>query len=247
MAASTLPLVVPVRFSGGGLSMQTTSSRIGSEGVFVRCLVSPKEGARVLVALTLPGGARPLEAAGTVTERAHSNAPGKESGFWVQFEALGREAQAALDALLRGRGLGPPPAPAKPQPAAAKPPAAPAPLPSAKSWPVERSFPRVQARLQVGWSSAREFLVAYSENISRGGIFVATQNPPPLREIVELLLELPDGKPAARTHAEVVQCVTAEQAQATGRTAGAGLQFIGGDEDFRRRVDACIEHLLEKG
>jgi uncharacterized protein (TIGR02266 family) len=259
MAASTLPMVVPVRFSGGGLSMQTTSSRIGSEGVFVRCLVSPKEGSRVLIALTLPGVARPLEAAGTVTERAHGNAPGKESGFWVQFEALGSEAQAALDALLRGRGLGPPPpaAPAKPQPVAAKPQAAatksqpaaakpPAPLPSAKSWPVERGFPRVQARLQVGWSSAREFLVAYSENISRGGIFVATQNPPPLREIVELLLELPDGKPAARTHAEVVQCVTTEQAHATGRTAGAGLQFIGGDEDFRSRIDACIEHLLEK-
>jgi Tfp pilus assembly protein PilZ len=75
---------------------------------------------------------------------------------------------------------------------------------------------------------------------------VATQNPPPVREMVELLLELPDGQPPVRTHAEVVQCVTADQAHATGRTAGAGLQFIGGDEDFRRRVDACIEHLLEK-
>jgi len=234
MAAPTLPLVVPVRFSGGGLSMQTTSSRVGREGVFVRCLVSPKEGARVMVALTLPKNARPLEAAGTVTERAQGGAPGKESGFWVQFEALSAEAQAALDALLRERGLAAPPA------AAAK---APAPAAPAR---IERGFPRVQTRLQVGWSSAREFLVAYSENISRGGIFVATQNPPPAREVVELLLELPDGSPPARTNAEVVQCVTAEQAQASGRTAGAGLQFIGGDEDFRRRVDACIEHLLAK-
>jgi uncharacterized protein (TIGR02266 family) len=234
MAASTLPLVVPVRFQGGGLSMQTTSSRIGSEGVFVRCLVSPKEGARVMVALTLPGNARPLEAAGTVTERAHGNAPGKESGFWVRFEALSSDAQQALDALLRGRGMGPPPA-------AAKAPGAPA-----KPARIERSFPRVQTRLQVGWSSPREFLVAYSENISRGGIFVATQNPPPVREMVELLLELPDGQPPAKTSAEVVQSVTAEQAKATGRPAGAGLQFIGGDEDFRRRVDACIEHLLNK-
>ena len=236
MAASTLPLVVPVRFSGGGLSMQTTSSRIGGDGVFVRCLVSPKEGARVRVALTLPGSARPLEAEGTVTDRAQGNAPGKESGFWVRFEALSREAQAALDALLRDRGIEPsPPSAAKPAPGA---PAAPLRTP--------RGFPRVQTRLQVGWSSPREFLVAYSENISRGGIFVATQNPPPVREMVELLLELPDGQAPAKTNAEVVQCVTAEQAQATGKTAGAGLQFIGGDEDFRRRVDACIEHLLEK-
>jgi uncharacterized protein (TIGR02266 family) len=233
MAASTLPMVVPVRFSGGGLSMQTTSSRIGSEGVFVRCLVSPKEGARVTVALTLPGIPRPMEAAGTVTERAHGNAPGKESGFWVQFEALSGEARAALDALLRDRGMGPAPAAARQTP----------PAPPART---ERGFPRVQTRLQVGWSSPREFLVAYSENISRGGIFVATQNPPPVREMVELLLELPDGQAPAKTNAEVVQCVSAEQAKATGRTAGAGLQFIGGDEDFRRRVDACIEHLLQK-
>jgi uncharacterized protein (TIGR02266 family) len=239
MAASTLPLVVPVRFSGGGLSMQTTSSRIGSEGVFVRCLVSPKEGARVMIALTLPGSARPLEAAGTVTERAQGNAPGKETGFWVRFEALSKEAQAALDALLRDRGIGSPPPPASGA-------SQPAPRPPAGPVRTPRGFPRVQTRLQVGWSSPREFLVAYSENISRGGIFVATQNPPPVHEMVELLLELPDGQAPAKTNAEVVQCVTAEQAQATGKTAGAGLQFIGGDEDFRRRVDACIEHLLDK-
>ena len=54
----TLPIVVPVRFSGGGLAMQTTTSRMSSEGVFVRCLVSPKEGAELTLVLTLPSSSR---------------------------------------------------------------------------------------------------------------------------------------------------------------------------------------------
>jgi len=42
MAPTTVKFVVPVKFSGGGLSMQTTTSRIGADGAFVRSLVSPK-------------------------------------------------------------------------------------------------------------------------------------------------------------------------------------------------------------
>jgi hypothetical protein len=39
--SSTLPLVIPIRFSGGGLTMQTTTSRIGAESLFVRSLIDP--------------------------------------------------------------------------------------------------------------------------------------------------------------------------------------------------------------
>ncbi|HZX94582.1 MAG TPA: PilZ domain-containing protein [Myxococcales bacterium] len=239
MTSPTLQLVVPVRFTGGGLAMQTTSSRIGPGGVFVRCLVAPKEGSKVTVALTLPGGARPFEAAGTVAERVQAAGQGKEAGFWVQFEPLSKDARAGLDALLAARGF---------KGAVAPSPEAQGGRPAADVEPVasQRAFARAPTRLQIGWSSPREFLVAHSENISRGGIFVATRNPPPVREVVELLLELPDGHAPAKTQAEVVQCVSADEAQKTGKTAGAGLQFIGGDEDFRRRVDACIEHLLGK-
>ena len=30
----------------------------------------------------------------------------------------------------------------------------------------------------------------------------------------------------------------------TGGIAGAGLQFVGSDDSFRLRLDACIDHLL---
>lgn len=193
--------------------MHTTTSRLGPEAAFVRGVVSPKEGARVELFLTLPTVSAPVKIEGTVSERT----AGQESGFLAKFDPLKPEVARYLLPLLESRGLAPQPS--------------------------QRSFERVKARIQVGWSSPKEFLVAYSENISRGGIFVATRRPPELREVVELLLELPDGQAPAKTLAAVVQRITEEQA-AGGRVPGAGLQFVGGDDEFRRRLDACIEHLL---
>ena len=215
MAAETVPMVVPVRYSGGGLTMQTTTSRLGKEGVFVRGFVTPKEGTQIKLLLTLPDSP-PFEAKGTITERVAPGSKGKEAGFWARFDSMNQTGRALIAALMDDRN-----------PAGGK-----------------RAFERVKTRLQVGWASPKEFLVAYSENISRGGIFVATPNPPQLGEFVELLLELPDNATPAKANAEVVQRITVEQAAQLGRSPGAGLQFVGADDDFRRRLDLCIDNLL---
>jgi len=218
------PIVVPVRFSGGGITMQSTTSRISPESAFVRALVAPREGAKMSLRLTLPGAQLPLQLTGTLTEVVPPGVPGKEAGFWVRFDELDAHTRRNLDALLaRRRAVQPTP-----------------------QLPIERrSFGRVAVRLRVGWASRRAFLAVYSANISQGGVFVATPAPPALREVIELQLDLPDGEPPARTQAEVVQRITVEEARASGRVAGAGLQFIGSDDDFRRRLDACIEKLVK--
>src|SRR5438874_9640625 len=54
-----------------------------------------------------------------------------------------------------------------------------------------------------------------------------------------------DGSPPVKTRAEVVHSVSAAQARRSGRVAGAGLQFIDAGDDFRQRVDACIEALSD--
>src|SRR5258707_396876 len=152
-----IPLVVPVGFSGGGLSMQSTTSRISAEGVFIRSLVPPKEGARVTLALSLPGAPRPVNATAVVAPLGDG---GKgERGFWVRFEGLSDEARAFLDTLLRSRGAE----------GVARPPPARAPVgaPDAGGGGA-RTYARVPARFPGGWTSAKDFLVAYSWNISRG-------------------------------------------------------------------------------
>src|SRR5260370_36866916 len=166
----TLPIVVPVRFSGGGLGMQTTTSRMSSEGVFVRCLVSPKEGAEMTLVLTLPSAARPVEVAGTITERVGHATQGKEAGFWVQFGNLSDDALEQLEGFLRSKGgpvrkrVAPPPPPTDAEPEAS-----------------QRAWSRMPTPLQAGWSAAREVLVGHAESISRGGSFVGPSNPPPSR------------------------------------------------------------------
>ena len=185
--------------------MQTTTSRISADGVFVRSQVPPKEGASVTLALSLPGAPRPVKFAGVVAPLGDA---GKgERGFWIRFEGLSDEARAFLDSLLRSKGaegVGRPPAP--------------------DAGGGARTYARVSARFRVGWTSAKDFLVAYSENISRGGIFIATDNPPALREVVELSIQLPDGKPPVKTKAEVVHSLTLDRARATGKVAGAGMR-----------------------
>jgi uncharacterized protein (TIGR02266 family) len=217
--ADTMPLVLPVRFSGGGLSMQTTSSRLSAEGVFIRGVVTPKQGALVSTQLTLPGSP-PVEARGTVTERVMPGSQGKEAGFWLRFDNIEGDGRERLEELLRRRAE---------------------PGGSAK-----RAFTRVPAHLKVKWQSAREFLVAYAENISAGGIFVATPDPPPLSSVIDLSMELPDGPEAAKTKAEVIQRISVQEAKEQRKQAGAGLQFVGSDDEFRRRLDLCIENLLAR-
>src|SRR5207244_6050067 len=98
-----MPIVVPVRFSGGGLSMQTTSSRMTLEAVFVRCLVAPKQGAEISLQITLPEDVLPVQIKGTVTETVPIGSKGKEAGFWAKLGADPR-----LEAFLRKKaGLAP--------------------------------------------------------------------------------------------------------------------------------------------
>jgi uncharacterized protein (TIGR02266 family) len=216
--AETLPIVVLVRYTGGGLTMQSTSSRLGAEQVFVRGVVMPKEGTAIGIKLTIPDLPQPLDLRATVVERVLPNVRGKEAGFWARFDALAPEALETLEKVLRDH--------------------------SAPGAATKRQFVRVKTRLEVGWASAREFLVVYAENISAGGIFVVSPNPPPLQEVVELSLKLPDGEAPAKTNAQVIQRLTPEDAKRLGRQPGAGLQFIGGDDNFRKRLDLCIENLL---
>jgi uncharacterized protein (TIGR02266 family) len=227
--SSTVKLVVPVKFSGGGLSMQSTTSRIGAEGMFVRALVCPKEGSHVSLSLALPGAARPLDATAIVAPAPEGS--GKDQGFWVQFDQLSDDARAFLDVVLRSRGVAGPGQPVRRE--------------STVRVDHPRAYPRVPARLQVGWKSSREFLQSYSENISRGGIFIVTDNPPALREIVELSVALPDGLPPVKARAEVVHSVPPAEARRRGIRAGAGLQFLDATDEFRARLDACIEALRE--
>src|SRR5438874_1214936 len=61
------PMVFPVRYVSEGAAIQTTSRGISSEGIAVRSLIPPRVGARVSLALYLPGNSKPEVAVGVVS------------------------------------------------------------------------------------------------------------------------------------------------------------------------------------
>lgn len=58
----------------------------------------------------------------------------------------------------------------------------------------ERLHGRVPVRVKVQFRNASSFLIAYSLNLSRGGIFVETTNPPEVGSLLELEFDAPQAR-----------------------------------------------------
>jgi uncharacterized protein (TIGR02266 family) len=103
-----------------------------------------------------------------------------------------------------------------------------------------RSTQRVRASLRVSFQTAAELKKEISVNISAGGMFIRTDEPPQLRDVVKVSIELPGETKPIETEAQVVHRVTREEGRLTGRTAGVGVQFVEADDRFRETLDGWL-------
>lgn len=214
------PLVFPVRFVAEGQTVQSTSRDLDEESVFVRCVEPPERGERVVLRLYLPGIAAGDSLEGAVTETS-------SEGFRASFTDLPEEARQQIQAAL---AAGP-----SAQPAAVEP----LEHPSAAE---RRLLPRYLDRFRVTLQFARHRAQREVLNLSATGLFIQTDAPPAIDQIVQVILELPDGKPPAETQAIVVHRVVPGDVA----VPGAGVQFIAADDDFRARLDAYLEKLYRR-
>src|SRR5712671_1049342 len=210
------PYVVPVRFALGAQVLQATTGALGLDCAFVRCLVPPRPGERISMRLYLAGD-RTIQVTATVRPRT-----GKETGigFWVDF-AKDISVQAHI-----ARALGLVEQPARPMD--------------------RRATPRYAARFAVRFGSVDEFRREYATNISAGGLFIRTEQPPDMDAVVDVVLELPGGEPI-QGKALVVHRVTPEEARSGGVDPGIGVQFVHGDDQFRERIDQFVASLSARG
>ena len=86
----------------------------------------------------------------------------------------------------------------------------------------ERETPRLAVRLVVSVEVGESSFVGFTENISREGVFVATQAPQTVGATVHLLIALPD---LALVHAEGTVCWTRSSSKTKGISAGIGIRF----------------------
>ena len=222
-------IVFPIRFAFSGTAVQTTTRELSSSGVLVRCLASPPpSGTTVRLKLYLPGAPLENEVSAIVREPF-------AGGFWAEFVGLANSERARIDEILRRKLRG---SESKPIGAVSLQPATPEDL--------RRTFPRYNARFAVRFATVQEFVLEYAANISAGGVFVTTNDPPPMETVVRVMMELPGGGPAVEAKAVVVHRVTPEQAKERNTPAGVGVQFVDADDRFRERMDRAIESILKQ-
>jgi len=102
---------------------------------------------------------------------------------------------------------------------------------------------RFAARIKVRFRSIEELVTAYTEDVSRGGLFVtAGQQLPPGTE-VQLSLELPDGAAPALVPARVAYVLDEATARTQGRNPGMGMQFL--EEDVAPLAERIAVFLSE--
>jgi uncharacterized protein (TIGR02266 family) len=103
----------------------------------------------------------------------------------------------------------------------------------------KRESPRADAQFEVQYRTAQEFILAYSRNISGGGIFVRTTQPPPLNTEVRLRFTLPG---VARL-LELRGLVVWTNASVTGSAfpPGMGIKFLDLDPDGARLITEFVK------
>ncbi len=92
---------------------------------------------------------------------------------------------------------------------------------------------RFPAKLAYG----KKELSLSTEDVSFRGIFVRTDTPPRLRQLVRIQLVLPDGERALKVHGMVVHVADGE------KRPGVGIQFYAMDHEARDTWDALIRYV----
>jgi uncharacterized protein (TIGR02266 family) len=95
---------------------------------------------------------------------------------------------------------------------------------------------RVTAQFQITFQTVDALVVAYSANLSRGGLFLKTDRSMPEGSEISLVIKLPDGG----TDIEVPCTVVFVRDGHDGQTAGMGLKFIDPDESIQKRIEWYI-------
>jgi uncharacterized protein (TIGR02266 family) len=108
---------------------------------------------------------------------------------------------------------------------------------------VSSTQPRYPTSLRVAFSAAEGF-AEEATNISAGGMFVRTDRELARGALVSVALEIPDGERPAPVQAKVVHDVAPSRELTSSR--GVGVQFVGADDAFRRRLERYIESLVAR-
>jgi uncharacterized protein (TIGR02266 family) len=100
--------------------------------------------------------------------------------------------------------------------------------------------------LIVQCSSWAEFAQLYATDVSKGGMFIATDAQLPILSEIALSLRLPEGHEVA-LRARVVHVMDTESAARDGKIAGVGVQFIELDAMRKQQIQQLVDFARAEG
>jgi uncharacterized protein (TIGR02266 family) len=111
---------------------------------------------------------------------------------------------------------------------------------SLQGGPEQRVHPRRHVELDITLGSDSQFYSGFSENLSEGGIFVATHDLRPLGTRLEVTFSLPTSRRRIRT--EGVVCWVRAYSETSGAPPGIGIRFLWLLQDDALAVRAFCIH-----
>lgn len=109
-----------------------------------------------------------------------------------------------------------------------------------------REHPRfvTHQEVEVQIADRDELKKLWLRDISKGGLFVETETPPPLHQRLEVRIRI--GEDTLALSAAVVHIMDPATAAKLGMAAGAGLQFVDLSAEHRRAIEAYVEGLAAR-
>ncbi|MFP4600243.1 MAG: TIGR02266 family protein [Persicimonas sp.] len=103
-----------------------------------------------------------------------------------------------------------------------------------------REQPRVAVNLAVTMTSDSNFYVGFADNVSEGGLFVATHELLPIGDTIDLEFRLPDQDEPFEVKAEICWHRTVSDRR-NGVLPGFGARFVDLDDEDHDRLQSFVD------
>ena len=105
----------------------------------------------------------------------------------------------------------------------------------------QRQQIRIQSEIRVAYRTVGSFLSDYAVNISKGGVFIQTDNPLPVGALVRLVFSLPGVPVLFDVSAKVKWCQMEFEDEEN--LPGMGVEFLQLDPVVRKRIEAHVKRM----
>lgn len=117
------------------------------------------------------------------------------------------------------------------------------PMSTTAKYRTQRREERYKVRVPITLKMGNKSITLYSSDVSFRGLFICTDNPPVLRQLISIEAELPPEQIPFRSHGMSVYVL--QPGQDPSRLPGVGVQFYAQSESERRKWERFVGYIRQ--